>query len=116
MMPAALMAKTVVKPAPVAPTGPEFPNEIDYLWDWFMQISLGLTPTGFAPPVVTWEAVQAWSLLTECPLEPWEAVALVQLGLIRASIQSEENRRKPQDTPQRQLPATIGNVVPIRRR
>lgn len=85
---------------------PEFPDGLDYLWRWFQEISLGLSPNGFAPPVVTWEALRAWQAATDVGVvEPWEAKALVQLGMLRAGVMSEKaneaNRRNREPPPGR---------------
>lgn len=91
---------------------PEFPDVLDYLWAWFQEISLGLSPTGFAPPVVTWEALQTWQIIMDVgPLEPWEARTLVQLGMLRASVLSEkdsETKRREATLPAH--PPTIGST------
>lgn len=77
------------------PEGPPFPLELDYLWQWFIEISIGLAPTGFGPAMVTWEAVRAWQQMSGAgPVEPWEARALIRLGMARAAVQAE---RKPQN-------------------
>jgi hypothetical protein len=78
---------------------------LDYLWDWFREISFGLAPNGFAPPVITWEALRSWqSMMDVGELEPWEARTLIQLGVLRASVQAEkseaENRRSRPSAPQ----------------
>jgi hypothetical protein len=65
------------------------PDLLRYLWDWFEEISLGLSSDGFGPPLVTWEALAAWCCLTLNALEPWEATTLVRLGRQKAHIDSE---------------------------
>lgn len=81
--------------------GPLFPIEIDYLWAAFTELSAGLQANGFAPPMVTWEAIGAWQRLTEFgALEPWEARTLVQLGMVRAMVAAEQNP-KPSATTNR---------------
>lgn len=70
-------------------TGPPF--ELEYLWAYFQELSFGLSATGFGPPSITWEALRAWQDLTGVgPLDPWEARTLVQLGMLRASVQAEK--------------------------
>lgn len=80
------------KPMPeIVPEGPPFPDELDYIWEWFSDLSRGLFQSGMGPPVVTWEALQAWQALMGIgPIEPWEAETLVRLGLLRAVVQSEK--------------------------
>lgn len=80
---------------PAIPAGPPFPDDLSYLWEWFTEISAGLAAGGFGPPTVTWEAIAAWRRLADIgPIEPWEARALVRLGLLRAEI-AAEGQKKP---------------------
>ena len=80
----------VPKVKPLA-NGQEFPVVLDYLWSWFVEISHGLETGGFGPAGVTWVGLRAWVDLTGRALEPWEAMALVRLGGLRASIMSEKS-------------------------
>jgi len=55
--------------------------------------------------VITWETLRAWQEITRVgELEPWEARTLVQLGLLRASIQAEKS-----ETANRASSSSIGN-------
>lgn len=75
------------------PDGPPFPDELDYLWAWFDEISLGIAITGMAPPVVTWVDLIAWQTTTGIiTLEGWEARTLVMLGALRAGISAEKTK------------------------
>lgn len=87
-------------PARLKAEGPEIPEPLVYLWVLFNELSMGLSINGMAPVVVTWEALQAWSRLTSTALVPWEVRALVRLGTLRASIQSEEIRKNTQSNAQ----------------
>lgn len=69
------------EPAPVCPP------ELDYVWDWFSEIRMGLAGNGFAPAVITWEGLRSWAALKRIALAPWEASLLVTLGQLRASIE-----------------------------
>lgn len=71
---------------------PEFPYELRYLWKFFCEHSLGLQVSGMAPPVITWESLQAWSMFMGVALEPWEALTMVRLGHLRASIEGEKQK------------------------
>jgi len=87
------------KAPPPVPEGPPFPEELDFLWTWFRELSQGLVHNGMMQPTVTWEAIRAWQLACDIgPIEPWEARTLVQLGLLRANIlaeKAEADRKKP---------------------
>lgn len=76
---------------------PPFPDELRYLFMWFIEIVSGLTSNGFGPPMVTWEAISAWQRLMDIgPLEPWEVKTLVDLSMLRARVSAEkqEEQRK----------------------
>jgi hypothetical protein len=63
-----------------------------------------------APPVISWDSLRAWQQLTHAgPVQPWEAHTLVQLGMLRAGIQSEANRNKRNQPPAAgERPPSIG--------
>jgi hypothetical protein len=63
---------------------------LHYLWGWFVEITHGLDTGGFGPASITWQGLKAWSDLMQQAIEPWEAMTLVRLGMLRASIASEK--------------------------
>jgi hypothetical protein len=69
---------------------PPFPPQLDYLWQYYCQHTLGLAVSGMAPAVVTWEGLRSWCALMEIELDPEEALVLVRLGYEAASAQSEK--------------------------
>lgn len=69
---------------------PPFPAELAYLWTWLNELSAGLAITGMGPSVLTWEGLDAWRRLMRVRLDPWEVTCLINLSLLRASIQSEK--------------------------
>lgn len=84
-------AKMGIKPKVVPVTeGPPFPDDLDYLWAWFQDHSLGVMQNGNGPATVTWDGLSAWSRLVRVALEPWEARTMVRLGVLRANIISEK--------------------------
>lgn len=98
-------------PALVTVSGPEFPDAIEYLWRWFQEISLGLPVSGFGPPVVTWEALRAWQDLAGVGrIEPWEARALVQLGMLRAAILAEKSNAENRQQQQARASPSIASI------
>lgn len=72
------------------PDLPPFPWALDYLWNWFLEFSMGLTSDGMGPVMAGWRDVQDWSAAMCLDLEPWEKRALIRLSNLRAQIQSEE--------------------------
>lgn len=79
------------KPPPTDNGSPPFPYELEYLWDWFGELSAGLAVNGMAPPVVTWQAIRAWRKEVGIGrLQPWESRTLIELGMLRAKVQSEK--------------------------
>lgn len=80
----ALLGKEV--PAAVVPY---FPQELDFLWEWYIDISRGLPSNGMAPPLISWDILKAWRDLVDVELEPWQAKALIGLGVLRVNVQME---------------------------
>lgn len=74
--------------------GPPFPDEVHYVWEWFVEHTLGLTQNGMGAPVVTWESLHAWQAGGGPILEYWESLALVRLGVIRANVQAEKQAQQ----------------------
>jgi hypothetical protein len=79
---------------PVEDEAPPFPEVVAYLWGWFNEIIAGVPAGGMGPQVMTWSDLRAWADLTGEAVEPWEARALVRLGITRASVLSEEATKK----------------------
>lgn len=69
---------------------PDFPWPLEYLWRDFNEIAAGLSANGFAVPSISWDVLQAWSLLRGIALHPGDALTLVRLGALRAEVLSEE--------------------------
>lgn len=77
--------------------GPPFPDQLQYLWARFLQISTGLASGGMGFPKITWEGLDAWCRLMKVSLEPWEAETLLNLSVLQANIHAE-NKPKPAQT------------------
>lgn len=70
--------------------GPVCPRELVYLWNFFWEISDGISPGGFGPAVVTWNDLYCWRAQMGIDLAPWETRAIVRLGNLRAVVASEK--------------------------
>lgn len=70
--------------------GPEFPWQLDYLWGWFADLSLGLKSSGMGPAMAGWDDVESYAVAMRIDMELWEKAALVRLSYERAAIQSEK--------------------------
>ncbi len=94
----ALFGKKSPPAVETALASPPFPAQLDYLWQYYCQHSMGLAASGMAPAVVTWESVRSWCALMEIELDPEEALVLVRLGHEAAVATSEkinEAAKKP---------------------
>ncbi|MFN4283519.1 MAG: hypothetical protein ACK4NA_12855 [Alphaproteobacteria bacterium] len=58
--------------------GPPFPDRLDYLWRWFVDIHQGRS--GMGPGAATHADIYAWSRLNRVRLEAWELLAIQDLG------------------------------------
>ena len=61
------------------PSGPPFPDDLDHLWRWFLDLSRGRRAGGFGPANLAWADLRAWADLTGNRPEPWELDALMRL-------------------------------------
>jgi hypothetical protein len=50
-----------------------------------------------AYPTVTWEGLAAWCAQMRITLEPWEASAMVRLGVLRANILTPQPKSQTPD-------------------
>jgi hypothetical protein len=69
------LAKKGNKEAIKALDGPEAPEELGYLVDWYWQVVQGLREA------LTWADVRAWAELTGRRPEPMEAEALMRIDV-----------------------------------
>lgn len=63
------------------------------MWNWFLEILQGCAVTGMAPAVITWTDLCDWQRISGHVLDEWEAMALVQLGGLRASVLTEDKTK-----------------------
>jgi len=59
--------------------GPPFPDELAYLWEWFVELDRARGSTGFAMSPIGFVDIQAWASLTGRRPYPEEVHALLQL-------------------------------------
>jgi hypothetical protein len=59
--------------------GPEFPDALGYLWEWFLELDACRIIGMSGPQPITYMDVLSWSWLTERDIEPHEARAVLEL-------------------------------------
>jgi hypothetical protein len=74
------LKKSSSRPNPPDDDAPEFPWALNYLWEYFLEISDAVPRDDVGAPVITWEAIARWSELMGTWLEPWELRAIVMIG------------------------------------
>jgi len=75
---------------PKALIPPNFPDEIAYLWEDFLQLSTHRSSTfGGAPPLLFSE-IESWSKVTGKTLSPFELDVILALDNLWKEIASEE--------------------------
>jgi hypothetical protein len=70
----------------------ELPAAVAYLWEYFIEFSMGFPGGGFSIPSATWETLLAWSTMMKVALEPWESRTLLELSVMRANILGETKK------------------------
>ena len=83
--------------APAGSSEPEFPDALDYLWEWFWDALDGCPANGMVPVSIGWCDLSAWCELTGERLEPWEARLILRLSSLRSGIIAEVNDRQDKD-------------------
>lgn len=63
-------------------SGPECPEELDYLWLWFVEISAGRGEGMSGAASLTWDSIDAWSRLTDTEIAPHEVRAIFALDAV----------------------------------
>ena len=66
------------------------PQELAYLWGWFLELHSGRTQTAMGPAPASHLDLMAWQSNNRIALEPWEARALMYLGQTWARAMSEK--------------------------
>lgn len=85
---------------PAGADGPDMPPLLDYLWEWFKELSLGRAAGAFEPARITWLDIKTWAELIGEAIEPWEVRAILRIDtewVSSARIELAEGRRKPND-------------------
>lgn len=55
---------------------PEFPDEIEYVWDWFVELHEARTGNGFGPNPLSFTELAHWQALCDTRIQPWEVRAI----------------------------------------
>ena len=98
-------------------TAPEYPDCVDYLWKWALELHgrSGVGMSGLAP--LTYEAIKAWAVLRGMRLTPSEVKALIDIDTaLCAGAGEKKTEAAAADTapaPQRAWPTRKPGVEPV---
>jgi len=99
-------------------TPPEYPDCVEYLWRWALELHgrSGIGMSGLAP--LTYEAIAAWAVLRNVRLTPSEVAALLAIdtALSASSVEKKKTEATAADAeppPQREWPKRKPGVVPV---
>lgn len=70
-------------------SGPECPEELDYLWLWFLEISAGRGEGMNGEASLSYASIDAWSRLTDTEIAPHEVHAIFALDFISRHPEGE---------------------------
>lgn len=70
--------------------GPPCPDDLRYIWEWFVELSSSRTSNGFGANPLGWATLEAWSRITCVQLLPYERRALLALDRAYLAIMSEK--------------------------
>lgn len=68
------------------------PEELKYLWRWFVELNQGRGNSGFGPCALSYLEIEAWSRLNRVVLMPHELKALKQLDVVYLNSQGEATK------------------------
>lgn len=63
-------------------SGPELPEDLEYLWNWYCEISAGRGEGMNGPAPLSYVSIDAWSRLTDTEIAPHEVRAIFWLDAI----------------------------------
>lgn len=80
---------------------PPFPDDLEYLWNWFLDLSLGRQPGVMGPARLTWLDYDAWvrRRLKDIDLEDWELDCLLELDSAFIAAQANQKPATPKPPP-----------------
>jgi hypothetical protein len=102
-----VQATTGVRPRELDTPAP--PQSLLYLVAAFQDVARGRQPGFAGPGAITWGEIQAWCLLNQTPLEPWEVRVVRDLDCAWLDAWADANPTK-----QHQPPAPSGHPRPPR--
>lgn len=73
---------------------PDVPENGEYLWAWFQELSSGRGNNGFGVLPLSWADMDAWARLTGNQPEPWETAILRSMDGAFLAVWHEETGRK----------------------
>ncbi|MEQ8347095.1 MAG: hypothetical protein RIB84_21210 [Sneathiellaceae bacterium] len=62
--------------------GPDLPEEMGFLWAWFVELSGARGSGGLGPAPLTYPDIAAWSALTGVQPRPWQVALLKRLDFL----------------------------------
>lgn len=71
--------------------GPEFPDVIEYLWEFFLELHAARPMGGMGAGPLTFEGIKAWCELTHRCLQTWEVRAIKEIDA--EWLQAQTKRR-----------------------
>lgn len=74
--------------------GPELPDELRYLWNWFVMLSNRRGGTGFGPAALTPVMIVSWCQLNRMSLLPYELEAIEALDDLYMAQQTKDAKKK----------------------
>lgn len=96
-------------------TAPEYPDCVQYLWDWVMELH-GRSGVGMSGPApLSYEAIEAWSRLRGTSPTAQEVLALISLDRALMAGGEAEKKSEPEAEPpeQRKWPTRKPGVEPV---
>ena len=66
--------------------GPDFPQELSYIWSVFLHLSNARSVGFSGPNPLSYQEIKAWMEVTDNNLEPWEVEAIKRLDNVYMKV------------------------------
>ncbi|MDI6742662.1 MAG: hypothetical protein QMD11_07970 [Smithella sp.] len=60
----------------------DIPDFVNYLWQWFLELSRGRGYAEYGPMPLSYSEIKAWAQLTKTELQSWELNVIKKIDLI----------------------------------
>lgn len=72
----------------------EIPDCVNYLWQWFVELSSSRSSSGFGANPISYLEINAWDKLNMHWIRPWEVETIKRMDAIFLDFQRENSKQQ----------------------